>query len=330
MQDMEFAPVIIPTLNRYSHFKQCLESLEACTLADKTVVYVALDYPPSQKYVDGWKKIDNYLRDKESHNNFMKLIVYRRHTNCGVGGLNSNSNLLHTEMQEKYDCYIISEDDNVFSPNFLEYMNCCFSRFKNDDNIVAICGYTQPYPFVNENNSYFFHKTDMSCWGYGLWSSKIQKIEKEIKSGFFEKSFSVHNIIKIKKYGLNRLYQYLSYVLRNQKKYFWVTDCVISCYVILTDKYVINPTVSKVRNIGWDESGNSFKNPKVLKAFGNIPEIHKKQVIDNEAHFEFIGDPTLHMEENDSIAAKCSDGRMSGWQFTIAVIKFVIKKIIKK
>ena len=53
---MIFAPVIIPTLNRYEHFRKCLESLEACTGAEKTDVYVALDFPPSEKYVEGWKK----------------------------------------------------------------------------------------------------------------------------------------------------------------------------------------------------------------------------------------------------------------------------------
>ena len=52
---MIFAPVIIPTLNRYEHFRKCLESLEACTGAEKTDVYVALDFPPSEKYVEGWK-----------------------------------------------------------------------------------------------------------------------------------------------------------------------------------------------------------------------------------------------------------------------------------
>ena len=152
----------------------------------------------------------------------------------------------------------------------------------------------------------------------------------EIRNGYFENNFSLRNVLKVKRHGLNRLYQYLSYVFRDKSRYFWIIDCAMTCYIILSNKCVVVPAVSKVRNMGWDESGNSFKNPKVLKAFGNIPEIHKKQVIDNETHFEFIGDPTLHMEENDSIAAKCSDGRMSGWQFTIAVIKFVIKKIIKK
>ena len=327
---MKAAPVIIGTLNRFEHFHDCLESLEKCTMADETDVYVALDYPPSEKYVEGWKKIDAYLKEKESDNHFHKLIVYRRKQNCGVGGPSSNFALLHAEMRKNFEYYIISEDDNVFSPNFLKYMNVCLEKYKDDDKVFAVCGYSQPYPFKTDGCNCFFHRTDLSCWGYGLWSSKIQKDMDEIRNGYFENNFSLRNVLKVKRHGLNRLYQYLSYVFRDKSRYFWIIDCAMTCYVILSNKCVVVPAVSKVRNMGWDESGNSFKNPKVLKAFGNIPEIHKKQVIDNEAHFEFFGDPTLHMEENDSIAAKYSEGRMSGCQFTIAVVKFVIKKIIKK
>ena len=65
IEEKKYAPVYIPTLNRYEHFKRCLESLERCTDADKTDVYVGLDYPPSEKYVAGWKKIDEYLKEKE-------------------------------------------------------------------------------------------------------------------------------------------------------------------------------------------------------------------------------------------------------------------------
>lgn len=45
---MIYSPVIIPTLNRYEHFRECLESLEHCVDADKTTVYIGLDYPPSE------------------------------------------------------------------------------------------------------------------------------------------------------------------------------------------------------------------------------------------------------------------------------------------
>ena len=52
-----YSPIIIPTLNRFTHFKNCVESLAACTNADKTELIIGLDYPPSEKYVDGWIKI---------------------------------------------------------------------------------------------------------------------------------------------------------------------------------------------------------------------------------------------------------------------------------
>ena len=117
-----YSPVVIPTLNRYEHFKRCLESLERCSGAEYTDVYIGLDYPPSDKYIEGWKLIDEYLIKKEAKNGFKKLIIKRRKTNCGVGGPTDNGELLVKEILMDYDRYIFTEDDNEFSPNFLEYV----------------------------------------------------------------------------------------------------------------------------------------------------------------------------------------------------------------
>lgn len=43
---MIFTPVIIPTLNRYEHFRKCLESLEACTGAEKTMFMAKINERP--------------------------------------------------------------------------------------------------------------------------------------------------------------------------------------------------------------------------------------------------------------------------------------------
>ena len=55
-----------------------------------------------------------------------------------------------------------------------------------------------------------------------------------------------------------------------------------------------------------------------------------KQKIDEAPNFILEGDPMANMDENDFIAAKYSEARMSYWQFTKAIIKLVIKKLIKK
>lgn len=46
---MKYYPVLIPTLNRFQHFKECVESLAVCTHADKTELLIGLDYSPDKK-----------------------------------------------------------------------------------------------------------------------------------------------------------------------------------------------------------------------------------------------------------------------------------------
>ena len=55
-----YAPVLIPTLCRYEHFKRCIESLSACTGAEHTDVYIGLDYPAKESHRAGYEQIKNF------------------------------------------------------------------------------------------------------------------------------------------------------------------------------------------------------------------------------------------------------------------------------
>ena len=57
MENKLLIPICIPTCNRYEHLKRCVESLSKCTLASETDLIISVDYPPSDKYVDGNEKI---------------------------------------------------------------------------------------------------------------------------------------------------------------------------------------------------------------------------------------------------------------------------------
>ena len=81
---MEYAPVIIPTLNRFNHLKRCLESLEQCSGAGYTAVYVGLDYPPSECYEEGWREVTSYLEYKKDNNRFRSFNVFQRSINFGI------------------------------------------------------------------------------------------------------------------------------------------------------------------------------------------------------------------------------------------------------
>ena len=330
---MIHAPVGIVTLNRYSHFRKCLESLEKCTGADETEVFVALDYPPSEKYKEGWTDIDEYLKIKEADNGFKQLNVVRRKYNCGVGKPNGNWELLEQYLHEHYDRYIFTEDDNVFSPNFLEFINKGLEKYENTPSVSAVVGYCLPFPFKTGNDNYFMHNTDFSAWGYGTWFNMRHKITEDIRCERLKKTFNLKNYLKVRKQGFNRLLNYMAIVLKPKGEYIWITDSVLSVYNIVNDMYVIVPTLSKVRNMGWDMTGCSFsgKNGKDrLKKYGDIAERHIQQWIDTEPFFDFKGNGTDYTNFNNQVAVAHNENKISYIVFLKKLFFMLIKAIAKQ
>ena len=282
MEIEQYAPVLIPTLNRYEHFKRCLESLERCTGADKTDVYVGLDFPPSDKYRKGWEKVDLYLKEKEKTHGFKNLYVRRRDHNCGVGKDGSNASLLRKEIEDKYEYYISTQDDNEFSPCFLEYMNKCLVRFKDDARINLVCGYNyvMDFPESYENN---FYITKWGCpWGTGQWVSKMRLIREY---------YSLERIAEIIKNDetYNRLKHRFPVCLRTAismlKSGELYGDAVKGIYTALNDTYCVMPRESMVRNWGNDGTGEHSK--RMNKAQNDY---YSHQYLSQETTFEFTND----------------------------------------
>lgn len=321
---MKYAPVLIATLNRHDHLRQCLDSLECCTEANMTTVYVALDYPPHEKYVDGWKKVDSYLHEKELQNRFGNLIVIRREHNYGLYGPNSNFRSLISQVTKEYDRYILTEDDNVFSPNFLEYINKGLEKYENDKSVLTISGYVQPYDFKIRNNTYYRHRTNQSAWGYGTWTKKMNDFENDALGDYFYRTFTLNNFLKVRKFGRTHLSHFFVYSLRQQNCDHRLTDQVMALYLIVHDMDTICPSVSKVRNIGWDELGNSFKG----KAPTDVARAnrYKTQTIDTNTTFEYIGDGYDYYDENNKVAASY---QWSRWKCFRTCLRSIIGHFVR-
>lgn len=338
MEVLNYAPVIIPTLNRFDHFRQCFESLERCNGADKTEVYIGLDYPPLDsegnmisKYSEGWEKINAYLNEKEVKNCFLKLIVIRRDRNFGVCGPGSNSSQLKKIVFERYDRCIISEDDNIFSPNFLEYINKGLEKYKNDTTVLSINAYSHPYHFRFDGNNYFHHNVDFSAWGYGIWKNRFEMYSNEIREyEIFQKTFSWKNIKKVKKIGYNRLLTYIYCCLQPTMKYSRITDSVLSVYMVIKGMTLIMPSVSKVRNIGWDKLGHSFEKIDMTEELEKKGARHVSQIIDCDNTFGYEGNPYVNFDYNNSVAVTESDGRISKYIFFKKIICLVPRLMVKR
>lgn len=252
---MEYAPVIIKTLNRYDHLRQCIESLQKNKGAESTDIYISVDYPPSEKYREGYLKVRKYT--EQGITGFHKVHIFYHEKNIGA---HENTKFLIKEAEKDFDTYIFTEDDNVFSPCFLTYVNECLEKYADDENIFAICGYS--YPVEWERDGVIIKNTCLfPAWGYATWINRRKQLlqfSKEDIQQYMKHFHNAHFLYKknrhlfIEAVHIARNNHYLA--LNDQKKLKHI-DCVMGLYLTMRDKYSLMPTVSMVRNIGCDGSG---------------------------------------------------------------------------
>mgnify|MGYP003571322879 CR=1 FL=1 len=283
-----FAPVIIPTLCRYEHFKRCIESLSECVGAEHTEVYVGLDYPIKDSHREGYQTICEYLAHAKFR--FKKLHVLKREKNLGPGG---NSSKLREEVTRDFDRWIYSEDDNVFSPNFLVYINKGLEHYKDDPRVFAICGYTMPVDWKIGDNNHFATRS-FRAWGYGVWLNKYTDFWKS-RNGKWISDF-LYKKKNANKESFFQLYRNEYGIWESAIKHLFMRkiyygDMMVYAYLLGTNRYIICPSRSLVRNEGFDKFGVNYKEP---------PKWLKEIDFDssNES-FDLNGDPFLFVQENE-------------------------------
>lgn len=316
---MIYAPVIIPTLNRFDHLKQCLESLNKNHNADKTEVFVSVDYPPSEKYKEGYYQICEYLDN--NYFSFKELNVYKQTENLGVmagGGKKVSNELFLTQIvSQKYDRWIVSEDDNVFAPDFLDFMNEALEKFKEDKTVFSVCGYRFFYNIRFKGNNFFRQNTDFNGWGCAFWKEKyedIPRIEVDYLRKILYNPFKVWKIWKVSYLQVAHLSSF------SRKANFKKGDNFLTLYMIDHGMTQIMPAKNLVKNIGWDESGlhcNGFEEEVISR--------HLTQEIDTTPTFEgLIGTGWECFKENEKVIREEDFQRCS---FSYA-LKVYLKRVI--
>lgn len=259
MNKVQCAPIIIPTLCRYEHFKRCISSLEKNELAKHTDIYIGLDYPAKDNHWAGYNKIKDYI-----YNNlkgFANVVIVEQEENKGA---EENIRLIKKIVLEKYDRYIFTEDDNEFAPNFLPYMNYYLDKYKDDDSIQAVTGYA--YPIMHPSkDSIYFQNVYFAAYGYGTWKNKEQQMFKELTGSKMTKLLLDDSFMKkLKQRSANQYCNFVKGMLGYGTDIFRdeeirKIDITFGIWMLYRDKYMIFPTVSMVRNWGFDGSGENCR-----------------------------------------------------------------------
>lgn len=255
-QNSKYAPIVIPTLNRYSHLKACIDSLAVNKLAPYTEIFISLDFPPSPKYEPGYRQVKAYL--EAGIEGFKQVHIFYQCDNLGPSG---NGRFLFDKVRENYDRYIATEDDNVFSPNFLEYMNWALDRYADDEDILGVTGYSQNVRWRHKEAPIQILSNEYNVWGHGIWIRKRDKLILILESGHVDKAIRKKGFfVKLLKNRPDLIPEWWrlirgkkTVVSKNGKM--TLCDIALTMYMLLENKYSIMPTVTKVNNKGWDGTG---------------------------------------------------------------------------
>ena len=288
---MIYAPVIIPTLCRVDKLRKCIESLQRNPYAKYTEIYISLDYPPNEKYRQGYEQTKEYLRQRIE--GFARVEILKQKENKGWQG---NYELLRDKVYETHECYIFSEDDNVFSPNFLEYLDRCLTEFEHDEDILSVSGYSYPLDWQAGENNVVKVNSYFSAWGYGTWKKKEEAMLAAINLDNFESQ--MRNPATMQRLYHSGRNQYCNFV----KGMIGYTDMLFedgevisvdlsdALYQIFNGKYTIFPTISKVRNMGYGGDGVhcAVMEVKEGEAVNHRNYPYDQQPIDESLQFEKI------------------------------------------
>lgn len=307
---MIYVPILIPTLCRAEHFIRCVESLKNNSWAKYTDVFIGLDYPPTEKYLDGYYIIKEYLSGDFSCFNSFQVIEHSQ--NVGSAG-----NMLSLRKSvEKYPYFIRTDDDAEFSPNFLEYMNKVLWHYLNDSTVLGVTGYCYPINWnVKEGSNTFRMNFLCPMWGTAFYTDRFNSVRNTLCDSYYEKNFD--RLLFNKAYKKLTIARYLNFVNDgglNEDPNSLVkrtTDIGIGTFMPLDNNYcIISPITSKVRNHGFDGTGEYCQNVSTI----NKREItaqnydYSHQPIDSTYSFDLFPDDSTEYEINRKIL-DCFDTR---------------------
>ncbi|MBT3666711.1 MAG: glycosyltransferase family 2 protein [Opitutae bacterium] len=236
------APIALFAYNRPQHLQQVINGLAKNKEAKSSDLIIYSDAPRIAYDESGVTDVRKLIKSVIGFRSIKTVYIKK---NLGV----ANSIISGvTQVVNKFKTVIVLEDDTVPSPFFLQYMNESLNRFKHEDQIGSIHGYSLP---LEGSLPETFLLRGADCWGWATWKRAWKTFEpngellmKKLKSQSLAQSFDFDGTFPY------------SQMLQNQidgKIDSWAIRWHASTF--LAGKYCLHPNRSLIRNIGLDASG---------------------------------------------------------------------------
>lgn len=246
-----YAPILVFSYNRVDHFKETIENLKQCNLADQSDLIIYSDGAKN----DSDKIIVERIREYASTiNGFKSVNLISLDRNYGLA-----ANIIKgvSDVINQYGKVIVLEDDLLVSSQFLQYMNESLDKFQNVQEIWHVSGWN--YPIDTIGLPKLIPIRIMNCWGWGTWKDRWSHFEKNP-----EKLIQQFDKKDIKVFDVDNSGVFWSQVLANHNN--TINTWAIFWYatIYLNQGICINPLKSFVKNIGHDGSGTHKSSAKEI------------------------------------------------------------------
>jgi glycosyltransferase involved in cell wall biosynthesis len=246
MSGQAMAPVLIVTYDRLEHLTKTITSLRNNIYAEYTDLFIASDHQKTDSDAKKVAAVRSYLK---SIDGFKSITVFAREKNFGVV---DNSNFALQCIFDKFDRFIIMNDDLVTAPGFLKFTNEAFERYGGNERVFSITGYCPPIhiPSTYRYDAFFLGR--MSAWGCGMTKDRYDSVREITREEFdeFEASKKLSRAF-VEAGGEDLLVMLKDVAYRSLEA--WDVRCMYTQF--MKDQYTIYPTRSLILNIGFDGTG---------------------------------------------------------------------------
>lgn len=247
MYKIQNAPVILFVYNRPDHTMQTLNALDKNIDADKSELFIFSDYAKNNQDIDAVLKVRALLKEFEKKSHFKQIHICEAKEHRGLAGsvITGVSNVIN-----RYGQVIVLEDDLITSIDFLKYMNGALKYYEAEEKVWSIAGYTPDLKPLSKYKEDVYMCLRAGSIGWATWKDRWDSIDWEVKD-YADFVGSRKKRKQFKKRGYN-----LPDMLDRQMQGETDSWAIRFCYEqFKQDKITVNPTVSRIRNIGFDGSG---------------------------------------------------------------------------
>lgn len=236
--------MVLFVFNRPEHTRRTVEALGANSNAGSTPLVVYSDAARDARDESDVAAVRAYIHTIRG---FRDVRIVEQARNLGLAGSVISG---VTDVMGRYGCAIVLEDDMETASCFLDYMNDALRKYRDEERVYCIHGYSFPADLSGVGTDTFFLR-GAECWGWATWKRAWDRFCPD--AAWLHRQLRKQGLAGEFDYGGN--YAYMRMLERQSRGQIdsWAIRWRASAFV--NNGLTLWPKVSLVRNFGMDGSG---------------------------------------------------------------------------